>query len=88
MIKADGEANRMFNQQEVQILLGGVNSPVDLEDLRKHTNYGGVYDDGQDTIVGFWNVSVPSKCHPPNRALKGGILRSSKPSIRSNVGRC
>lgn len=47
----------MFNQQEVQILLGGVNSPVDLDDLRKHTNYGGVYDDGEFTITAFWNVS-------------------------------
>lgn len=48
----------MFNQQEVQILLGGVNSPVDLEDLRKHTNYGGLYDDGEETITAFWNVSA------------------------------
>ena len=34
----------MFNQQELQILLGGVNAPeppVDLDDLRQHTNYGG-----------------------------------------------
>lgn len=48
----------MFNQQEVQILLGGVNSPVDLEDLRKHTNYGGLYDDSQPTITAFWNVCI------------------------------
>jgi hypothetical protein len=46
----------MFNQQEVQILLGGVNSPVDLDDLRKHTSYGGVYDDDELTITAFWNV--------------------------------
>ena len=48
----------MFNQQEVQILLGGINSPVDLEDLRKHTNYG--YDDSEATITAFWNVRVPN----------------------------
>ena len=48
----------MFNQQEVQILLGGVNSLVDLNDLRQHTNYGGVYDDAEDTITAFWNVSL------------------------------
>jgi hypothetical protein len=47
----------MFNQQEVQILLGGVNSPVDLDDLRKNTNYGGLYDDNESTITAFWNVS-------------------------------
>lgn len=48
----------MFNQQEVQILIGGVNSPIDLDDLRKHTNYGGVYTDEEPTIVAFWNVSI------------------------------
>ena len=47
----------MFNQQEVQILLGGVNSPVDLKDLRAHTQYGGVYDNDEATITAFWNVS-------------------------------
>jgi len=47
----------MFNQ-EVQILLGGVNSPVDLGDLRKHTNYGGLYDDAEATITTFWTVSL------------------------------
>ena len=48
---------RMFNQQEVQILIGGVNSPIDLDDLRRHTNYGGLYDDNHETVVMFWNVS-------------------------------
>jgi ubiquitin-protein ligase E3 C len=48
----------MFDQQEVQILIGGVNTPIDLEDLRAYTMYGGLYDDNEDTIVAFWNVSV------------------------------
>ncbi|KAI0074242.1 HECT-domain-containing protein [Panus rudis PR-1116 ss-1] len=47
---------RMFNQQELQILLGGVNSPIDLNDLRKHTVYGGLYDDEAPTIQLFWKV--------------------------------
>jgi len=47
----------MFNQQEVQILIGGVNSPIDLDDLRRHTNYGGLYDDNHETVVMFWNAS-------------------------------
>jgi hypothetical protein len=49
--------SRMFNQQEVQILLGGTNSSVGLDDLRRHTD-GGVYDDAEDTITAFWNVSL------------------------------
>jgi ubiquitin-protein ligase E3 C len=71
---------RMFNQQEVQILLGGVNSPVDLEDLRKHTNYGGVYDDGQDTIVGFWNV-VETFDQEQRRALLRFVTSCSRPPL-------
>jgi hypothetical protein len=47
----------MFNQQELQVLLGGVNTPVDLNDLRQNTNYGGAYDEQEQTIVAFWNVS-------------------------------
>jgi hypothetical protein len=46
---------KMFSWQEVQILLGG---PVNLHDLRRPTNYGGVYDDAEDTITAFWNVSA------------------------------
>lgn len=47
----------MFNQQELQILLGGVDTPIDLEDLRQHTNYGGLYDDHAPTIQLFWKVA-------------------------------
>ena len=54
----------MFNQQESQILLGGVNAPVDLNDLRQHTNYGGLYDNEEPTIQAFWRV-----CHTPPRSL-------------------
>ena len=47
---------RMFNQQEVQILIGGVNSPIDLDDLQRNTNYGGLYDEKHETIIAFWKV--------------------------------
>ena len=50
----------IFNQQGVQILIGGVNSPIDLDDFRRHTNYGGLYDDNHETVVMFWNVSLLS----------------------------
>ena len=48
--------SRMFNQQKLQILLGGVNSPIDLDDLRAHAKYGGLYDDHEPTIQMFWRV--------------------------------
>jgi hypothetical protein len=48
----------MFNQQELQILLGGVNAPVDVQDLRAHTQYGGLYGDDEPTVQMFWKVSI------------------------------
>ncbi len=47
---------RMFNQQELQVLLGGVNTPIDITDLRQNTVYGGLYDNQEPTIVAFWRV--------------------------------
>ena len=52
----------MFNQQELQILLGGVNSPIDLDDLRRHTQYGGLFNEEEPTIQMFWRVRHPL-CH-------------------------
>jgi ubiquitin-protein ligase E3 C len=47
----------MFNQQELQTLLGGADSGIDVEDLRAHTEYGGSFKDAEDpTIVVFWTV--------------------------------
>jgi ubiquitin-protein ligase E3 C len=51
----------MFNQSEMQTLLGGTSSSIDVADLRRNTYYGGVYvigDDDQEhpTILMFWDV--------------------------------
>ncbi|CAG7565274.1 unnamed protein product [Fusarium equiseti] len=51
----------MFNQSELQRLVGGDSSEIDIEDLRRHTIYSGLYeigDDGEehDTIKLFWKV--------------------------------
>jgi ubiquitin-protein ligase E3 C len=51
----------MFNQSELQTLIGGDSSEIDVEDLRANTAYGGIYqigDDGLDhpTIQLFWKV--------------------------------
>jgi len=53
---------KMFNQSELQKLVGGdTGSPIDVEDLRRNTIYGGVYSIGHDgeeheTIKLFWQV--------------------------------
>ncbi|OAA59479.1 IQ and HECT domain protein [Cordyceps fumosorosea ARSEF 2679] len=51
----------MFNQSELQRLVGGDSSEIDLEDLRKNTVYSGLYELGDDkeehpTIKIFWKV--------------------------------
>jgi hypothetical protein len=78
----------MFNQQEVQILIGGVNSPIDLDDLRHNTNYGGLYDDTHPVIVTFWQVcnfcfrhiactsySLDVDCRLSTRLIKSSVAR-------------
>ena len=51
----------MFNQSELQTLLGGDSSEIDVDDLRRNTLYGGVYsigDDGEEhpSVKMFWDV--------------------------------
>jgi ubiquitin-protein ligase E3 C len=51
----------MFNQNELQRLVGGDSSEIDVEDMRRHTSYSGVYvigDDGEEhpTIRMFWDA--------------------------------
>lgn len=51
----------MFNQSEIQRLVGGDSSEIDIDDLRRNTVYSGLYDIGDDgqehpTIQMFWDV--------------------------------
>ncbi|XP_034246430.1 ubiquitin-protein ligase E3C [Thrips palmi] len=47
---------QMFNNKEVQVLVSGAEIPVDVEDLKNHTNYTGGYDTNHETIRLFWKV--------------------------------
>ncbi|KAI8083324.1 uncharacterized protein B0P05DRAFT_610573 [Gilbertella persicaria] len=46
---------RMFNQQELQIMLGGASVPIDLADLRAHTVLAG-FMDHDATVKNFWRA--------------------------------
>ena len=51
----------MFNQTELQTLVGGAPAAIDVEDLRRNTAYGGLYvigDDGleHESVRIFWEV--------------------------------
>ncbi|KAH9890126.1 HECT-domain-containing protein [Cubamyces lactineus] len=71
---------RMFNQQELQILLGGVDTPIDLDDLRAHTQYGGLYDDHEQTIEIFWSV-VKTFNQDERRKLLRFVTSCSRPPL-------
>ncbi|KAI0669125.1 HECT-domain-containing protein [Trametes maxima] len=71
---------RMFNQQELQILLGGVDTPIDLDDLRAHTQYGGLYNDHEDTIEIFWSV-VKTFNQDERRKLLRFVTSCSRPPL-------
>lgn len=45
-----------FSNKELQVLISGAEIPVDLEDLRHHTNYSGGYTPDHPTIKIFWQV--------------------------------
>ncbi|KAJ6036440.1 hypothetical protein N7540_000719 [Penicillium herquei] len=51
----------MFNQSELQTLVSGEEDEINVEDLRRNSVYGGVYELGDDghehpTIMHFWQV--------------------------------
>ncbi|KIO29730.1 hypothetical protein M407DRAFT_14471 [Tulasnella calospora MUT 4182] len=47
---------RMFNQQELQILIGGTEEPVNVDDLLGNTVYGGSFNEDHPTVKAFWKV--------------------------------
>jgi hypothetical protein len=63
----DIEWLQTFSYRELQVLVSGAYSPVDLEDLKQHTHYSGGYFSTHPVIQGFWNgrSSVSGK---PSRA--------------------
>jgi len=44
--------------------MGGVNTPIDIDDLRRNASFGGLYSDGEPTIRAFWKVR-PCKRQEP-----------------------
>lgn len=47
---------QMFNNKELQVLISGAQIPVDVNDLKLHTNYTGGYAPDHPTIIAFWKV--------------------------------
>lgn len=65
----------MFNQAELQTLIGGSGAGIDIQDLRRNTLYGGTYVIGNDglehpSIQLFWHVMQTMKEEDRRKVLK------------------
>ncbi|ETW03894.1 hypothetical protein H310_04319 [Aphanomyces invadans] len=60
----------LFSPAELQMLIGGSNYDVNVDDWRAHTNYGGGYHPSQPLIQWFWEIVT--ECTPAER---GDLLR-------------
>ncbi|KAG8682736.1 hypothetical protein FRC09_016555, partial [Ceratobasidium sp. 395] len=71
---------RMFNQKELQMLIGGTPDPIDLDDLRENVQYGGLYDESHEVIRMFWKV-VKDFNQDERRALLRFVTSCSRPPL-------
>ncbi|RWS26248.1 ubiquitin-protein ligase E3C-like protein [Leptotrombidium deliense] len=71
---------RMFDPRELQTLISGAQTPIDIEDLKKHTNYSGGYSAEHKTIVAFWNI-VTQFQEQQKRCLLKFVTSCSRPPL-------
>jgi ubiquitin-protein ligase E3 C len=71
---------RMFNQQELQVLVGGAEEPIDVDDLKRNVVYGGLYDEDHETIRIFWRV-VKSMDENSRRLLLRFVTSCARPPL-------
>jgi len=76
----DLEWLRMFNYHEHQVIISGASHPVDLDDLKAHTNYSGGYDQAHPVIENFWAVAGELD-EPRRRALLKFVTSCSRPPL-------
>lgn len=71
---------RMFDPRELQILISGAQIPIDIEDLKAHTNYSGGYSPTHPTIEAFWKV-VEDFDEKRRRQLLKFVTSCSRPPL-------
>ncbi|XP_062335188.1 ubiquitin-protein ligase E3C isoform X1 [Osmerus eperlanus] len=71
---------RMFDQQEIQVLISGARVPICLDDLKKFTNYSGGYTATHPVIQTFWEV-VESFTDEEKRKLLKFVTSCSRPPL-------
>lgn len=71
---------RMFDQQEIQVLISGAQVPISLEDLKSFTNYSGGYSADHPVIKVFWRV-VEGFTDEEKRKLLKFVTSCSRPPL-------
>ncbi|XP_061411231.1 ubiquitin-protein ligase E3C [Lethenteron reissneri] len=71
---------RMFDEQELQVLLSGAQVPIDLQDLKNFTNYSGGYTADHPVIKVFWHV-VEGFTDEQKRKLLKFVTSCSRPPL-------
>lgn len=71
---------RMFDQQEIQVLISGAQVPISLEDLKSFTNYSGGYSAEHPVIKVFWRV-VEGFTDAEKRKLLKFVTSCSRPPL-------
>ncbi|ELW69801.1 Ubiquitin-protein ligase E3C [Tupaia chinensis] len=71
---------RMFDQQEIQVLISGAQVPISLEDLKSFTNYSGGYSADHPVIKLFWRV-VEGFTDEEKRKLLKFVTSCSRPPL-------
>ncbi|KAK3747571.1 hypothetical protein QZH41_015811, partial [Actinostola sp. cb2023] len=71
---------RMFDHQEIQVLISGAQVPVDVDDLRRNTNYSGGFDKDHPCIQSFWRA-VDSFNDKQKRHLLKFVTSCSRPPL-------
>jgi len=69
----------MFSPAELQMVLGGSNAPLDLDDWREHTTYSGGYTSVHSTVVWFWEVLADFDAQQQAATLKFATSCSRPP---------
>ncbi|CAB5374017.1 unnamed protein product [Rhizophagus irregularis] len=70
---------RMFNQEELQILVGGAYIPINIEDLKQNTVYSD-YKEDDPVIINFWKV-VSEFSEEQKQKLIKFVTSCSRPPI-------
>ncbi|XP_072941494.1 ubiquitin-protein ligase E3C isoform X3 [Epargyreus clarus] len=76
----NGDWLRMFSCKELQLLISGAEVPIDLEDMKKYTQYGGGFYATHPTVQLFWKV-VESFTDDQRRQLLKFVTSCSRPPL-------